>query len=315
MDLKHAIVQELKRIASEIGSTPSRNDYRERSTISERKLRETFGSYSVALTAAGLDPVKKAKPPHPFLRDIRVEIQNVKKSPFTVASDAVSESIDKRIAVVGDLHFPFVNTETLTAFYAFLEKNVPDVIVQVGDLYDMYSHAKFPRSNNVYIPEEELRLGREMAVSFWDTVKRLAPRAECYQLLGNHDVRPFKRILESYPEGAIFFHPNEIFKFDGVKTILDPRTELVINGTAFLHGYRSGLGDHRDYMLMNAVCGHTHKGGVSYRQINGNVLWELNAGFMGDPNSKALGYTPQKITTWTQGWGWIDEWGPRFIHA
>lgn len=55
------------------------------------------------------------------------------------------------------------------------------------------------------------------------------------------------------------------------------------------------------------------KGGVVFRKIRGQTLWELNAGYMADPHAKGLTYTPQRITHWTEGLGWTDEYGPRFI--
>jgi hypothetical protein len=68
-------------------------------------------------------------------------------------------------------------------------------------------------------------------------------------------------------------------------------------------------------MLMSCAVGHSHVGGVAYRSIQGKVLFELNAGLLGDPEAKGLSYTPQKLTRWTLGWGFIDQLGPRFITA
>ena len=91
--------------------------------------------------------------------------------------------------------------------------------------------------------------------------------------------------------------------------------ELIIGDIAVFHGYRSQLGAHRDYTLMNCINGHTHKGGAVFRQIRGSVIWELNSGLAGDPEAKGLTYRPQKITDWTPGFGEVDKKGPRFIPA
>jgi hypothetical protein len=137
------------------------------------------------------------------------------------------------------------------------------------------------------------------------------------QLKGNHDERPVKRTLERQPETEhiIRRHVNNLMTFDGVKLIEDVRQEYIVDGIEFIHGHRSKIGDHRDFALMNAVCGHLHRGGVSYRRIRGQTLWELNAGLVGDPESKALAYTPQKIYDMTPGFGYIWEHGPQFIHV
>ena len=106
----------------------------------------------------------------------------------------------------------------------------------------------------------------------------------------------------------------DMMSFDGVETILDSRQELMLPGDVMVvHGYKSKIGEHRDHALYNAVCGHQHTGGVVYRQIRGRVLWELNAGLAGDPEAKGLTYGAQKINSWTLGFGFLDEYGPRFI--
>jgi hypothetical protein len=123
-----------------------------------------------------------------------------------------------------------------------------------------------------------------------------------------------KRIIEAYPEAELFMDFEKWFKFDGVTTHSDIRQELIINGICFIHGYRSKLGDHRDFNKMSTVVGHSHLGGVNFKNYGSEILFELNAGYIGDPESKALSYTSQKIVNWTHGLGVIDSFGARFIH-
>src|SRR5205814_2052736 len=106
---------------------------------------------------------------------------------------------------------------------------------------------------------------------------------------------------------------DKIMSFDGVKLITDPRQEYEFDDVLTIHGYRTQLGSHRDYSLMKTVHGHSHKGGVVFRRIRGETLWELDVGFTGDAEAKAFGYTPQKIYDGTVGLGWLDGYGPRFI--
>jgi hypothetical protein len=188
--------------------------------------------------------------------------------------------------------------------------------VQVGDLMDRYSHSRFPRSHNVYRPEQEDELARKGAEEMWAEVRKAAPRASLFQLLGNHDLRPLKQVLAAYPQMEKWAEKMlaESMTFEGVKTLHDPREELKLPGNVdVIHGYLGRLGDHRNYTLTNVVHGHTHTGGVVFRQVAGRVLWELDCGLAGDMESKALSYTPQKSTKHTLGWGFLDEYGPRFI--
>jgi hypothetical protein len=136
--------------------------------------------------------------------------------------------------------------------------------------------------------------------------------------MGNHDVRPLRKILEVYPEAEDWINQRltQIFTFEGVKTIMDPREELFIDEETFVfHGNRVQLGAHRDFTLYSCHIGHTHKGGTVFKQLRGKVIYEANSGVAGDPESKGLSYTAQRINDMTPGFGARDKWGPRFIPA
>jgi hypothetical protein len=204
----------------------------------------------------------------------------------------------------------------LDRFYEFVSRQQPEIVIINGDAWDMYCHSKYPRSLNLYNPRDEQELSRKANEVFWQEIQRRAPRAKCYQMLGNHDARPLKKVLEAYPEAETWVEEmlKKMFTFENVTTIHDPRQELMLPGNIMVHhGYRSKLGDHASYSLYNCIVGHTHVGGAVFRTMRGTVRWELNSGVAGDPESKALSYTPQKITNWTPGFGWVDEYGPRFI--
>jgi predicted phosphodiesterase len=228
-----------------------------------------------------------------------------------------SPQIDTTILIAGDIHFPWANLATLERFHAFNREHRPAYVVQVGDLMDMYSYSKFPRSQNIYTPKEEERLARDGAESFFSRIRKDNPECKVYNLRGNHEQRMVKRTLESAPQMEHFVEKylDDLMTFEGVEQVSDPRDILKISGVGFHDGYLGKLGDHRDAALMNMVVGHTHRGGVSYRRIRESVLWELNAGFMGDPESKALSYTSSKIQNYTLGFGYVDKYGPRFIHT
>lgn len=312
MDMRHEITVDLKRVTQELGYVPTRDDYLKHGRFKRPHIDKTFGTYTIALTAAGLKVSKKErnrKLKELFLKDIEQEIPKHKSKPILT-----NRGNFKDIVVIGDTHFPFVCEETLTFIYDFIDAVKPKRCVQIGDLYDLYSHGRFPRSHNVYMPNQEIELAQKQAAEMWLTIQKLSPGIECYQLRGNHDIRPLRKIQEHYPEGEIFFSIDKWFEFDGVKDVGCFRKELILDDIVFHHGYSSRLGAHKEHNLMNTVVGHSHKGGVVYRSLSqGRVLWELNAGYCGDPESKALSYTPQKIVKWTKGFGYVDCYGPRFI--
>lgn len=306
---QHDIICALKDLAIELGRTPTRKEFVQKYKFGDNSCRK-FG-WNILLKAAELEPLYHKLKVTNEIFEINIE-ESLKEY---VPAEQLPRINYTPTLVIGDAHFPFVSESTLEFIYKFAQKNKPKRIVQVGDLYDMYAHSKFPRSQNIYTPDQEEDLGREGAEKMWKTLKSIVPDAECVQLLGNHDVRPVKRTMELNPvsERAVKYWLEKVMTFEGVKTIQDPRQEYIVEGIEFIHGYKSKIGDHRDYALMNAVCGHIHRGGVMFRRIRGQTLWELNAGFIGDPDSKVFGYTPQKIKDYTLGLGWIDEYGPRFI--
>jgi predicted phosphodiesterase len=220
---------------------------------------------------------------------------------------------------LGDIHFPFHHKMVLAIALYLTIKAKPDYIVQVGDLYDRYSAASFPRSFNVFTPKDEMSWSRYYAECMWQALIKHLPNTEMHQILGNHCVRPIKRIMEVAPafEEEMLEALQEQYEFEGVKTTFDTREVLLIDDVGFNHGYLSRLGAHSDYTHMNFVCGHTHRGGCVYRPLEGHlekITWEANAGYLADPYAKGLSYTAlRKATNWTHGILEIDLRGPKFI--
>lgn len=320
MDTQHKIVSHIKNLAADLNRKPTLAEFLASKEITRHQLFKTFPTWRTALNAAGFvaETKKEKRKRIADVFDAEINEPVLKLVPRSAVPDcALSMPGFKTTAILGDMHLPWCNANTLTAFYAFLKlyRHKIKRVVQCGDIFDLFAHAKFSRSRHTYNPYEEITLARKMAIEFWTKVQEIIPGVECYQLLGNHDVRPFKRVLENYPEGEIFFQFDQYYKFNGVQTVFDYRDPLILDGIYFHHFFLSGIGKHRDHFMANAVGGHTHTGGVSFKKIHDKILWELNVGYCGDETSKALSYTATKVTKWTQGWGYIDEWGPRFIPA
>lgn len=219
----------------------------------------------------------------------------------------------KRFIILGDVHAPWVNTKTVQRFHDHLSSQHFDYVIQIGDLYDLYSASKFARTHDLCTPAEELKEAREWAVNFWKQVKKTQKTASCIQLKGNHDERPVKRILEKAPELFSFFDFKKPWEFDGVTTQPTQATHIEIDGVLFQHGHRTKAGDHMRYNLKSTVIGHSHLGSVTYMNHGRGSLYELNVGFCADTQALPLKYTLNTVLRWTQGYGVIDEYGPRFI--
>jgi predicted phosphodiesterase len=314
-NLKIEMLNQLRDLASELRRAPTQNEYMKATGHTRHQILSKFGGLSQMLACIGLsanqNQYQKIDNSIFQVRDLEKHLSDQPRTPQRKASEKV------KIASISDIHWPFHSQRVVDKFLAFIEKHQPDYIFINGDAWDMYSHGKFPRSLNVISPREERDLSRKHNEEFWKEVKKRCPNAKCVQMLGNHEARPMKRIIEEYPEAEDWLKKaiQDEFTFEGVETIFDPRQEYFIGNIAIFHGYRSKLGDHRDYTGFNCIVGHTHRGGTVFKNIRNEVLWELNSGLAGDPLQKGLTYTPQKINEWTQGFAWVDEHGPRFISA
>lgn len=307
----HQVYALVKQLALELNKNPNADEL-QKVGVSKHEIYSKFGGLSALHTACGLEPYANKR------QKITNEIFKVDLVQHLASHE--DKTLRKRkpypkIAALGDLHEPFSHANVKQDFKLFVEKFQPEYIIQVGDAMDQYCASRFARSHNIFTPKQEEEIARKNLEEFWSEMQKAAPKAKCVQLVGNHDLRSVKRTIEVIPalEHWIEKYFLELLTFDNVQTIIDPREEFIIEDIAFHHGYRSKLGDHRDYIHMNFVGGHTHTGGVSFRNIKNQVLWELNCGLAADPTSKGLSYTNQKMNHWTLGYAAIDELGPRFI--
>jgi hypothetical protein len=317
--LQDRIVQAIKAVANDLGHAPSKREFFDHNLgDTQHNVNLAFGLWSEAIKAAGFGVKEKSKPSKIKLIDNSAVVKQTIER--TSERRVISLNHYKKIICIPDAHFPYVDEAALSMIYALIEKEKPDIVIQMGDLIDFYAQSRFPKSLNIYTPKAEWELARHMAAGMWAKIRELAPQAELFQLMGNHCIRPIKRAEESTPEMTHIIEQaiKDTYTFEGVTTIHSPSEELFIQDIAFIHGHYTGIGKHRDYMKMNVVHGHTHKGGVSYKpcwneKMQMKVIWELDCGLIGDPFSKALFYRSQKIHDWTTGCGMVDSMGPRFI--
>lgn len=224
-----------------------------------------------------------------------------------------------KIVAVGDTHFPFSANHVIRWIIQDIIAPDPTIthIIQVGDLYDLMSYSRFPK-RLLLTPQDEVSKARDMAEYFWKRMRDVAPQATRHQILGNHDARLSKRVVEVMPELDHLIRYKDLWSFDNVITTHDERDELVIGDWTFIHGHTKFTKHIEAVDFKNVCTGHTHRGGQhAYRlQIRNQprILQELNCGYVGNPFHEALTYRPlNKYFGWTWGCGVIDEHGGRFI--
>ena len=215
---------------------------------------------------------------------------------------------------VPDLHFPWANQKSLDRLYDVIAEKKPEVVVQLGDLLDQFSHAKFARSYDVIRPDEEVKEGRAAAEAFWKNVRKAAgSKVRMFQLLGNHDARIMKRVYDKYPELASLVDLSKLYRFPNVETMDSERSELQIDGVYYIHGWLTRLGAHCLYYDAPVIHGHTHRAGIFYLPRRNRLIYEMDCGFLGDEKARPLAYCPTLSTRWILSCGWKDDYGPSVI--
>lgn len=220
------------------------------------------------------------------------------------------------VVAIGDIHFPWENASAVRQAIALVKEIQPEYIIQMGDLYDMYSFSKYPRSYNLMTPQAEEQHGRMKAEDYWRAMQKAAPWAKCFQLWGNHDARPVRRVLELLPEAehVVKDHLRKLMSFPGVTLMASEEQELVVDGVHYQHSYLSKVGDTMLQTNLTCCTAHLHRGGVVFRGYEGRVIWELGTGWLGDRRSPVLTYAGRRRAHGTTlGIGVIDSYGPRFV--
>lgn len=311
---KHNLVAKLKEIAIELRRAPTYPEFIEMSGCSHHSIKKYYRNYSILCNSAGLIPYQERRkmPGNDVL--FRADIEEVLKK--YIPERILETPKFPKVLICGDYHAPFQSNYAVAKVLEFAKEFNPDYVIQMGDAYDFLAHSKFPRSHNFYNAKQEEELARAELERFWKCVQIAAPNAKCVQIVGNHDLRPLKRVLETAPNFEHWAEEKwrQLMTFEGVETKYDHREEFEVAGILFTHGFLHSEGRHRDYFMQNVVIGHLHKLWVQYRKVRGQTIWEMSCGFLGDPESKALGYTPSKKANMQLGFALIDQFGPRVIH-
>lgn len=219
-----------------------------------------------------------------------------------------------KVFCIPDLHFPYHNKKALKKVIELIKKEKPDVVIQLGDLLDLYSFSRYEKDANFTSPKSELNRGLKLAEKFWGDVKRAAPKARCIQLIGNHEMRLNKLIARKAPElQHLVKSIQDLYQFKGVKVLKDDRDYIVLDGVVYLHGYLSKNGDHSKFFGASVVHGHSHRVGIVYERKKDGLHFEMDCGHLADEKSLPLQYTQSKMSKWITAVGIVENKQPRII--
>lgn len=197
------------------------------------------------------------------------------------------------IIVASDIHIPFQDQLAVKAFLTYCAKKQPEVIVLNGDVLDMFMLSRFTKGEGRN-PLEEITECRQLL----ETLRALCSNALIYYVIGNHETRLERYVLNKAPELASLVEDVfsilkvQDFKIRGCASLTVNDNLVFKHGT--LLGNKSGLSAIKEMeaSYMSGVSGHTHrlckyiarKSGKKFFWIESGCLCDLNPEYMVNPN-------------------------------
>lgn len=211
---------------------------------------------------------------------------------------------DADIIVASDIHFPYQDDKAVEAFIRYVESRQPKVVVLNGDVLDFYKLSRFSKDPAGKNPAEEIEMCRE----FLKNVRKVAPNSDIYYVIGNHETRLEKYVLDNAPQIACLVdNVFEIIKVDREDMCVKGCASLTVNDTfVFKHGTRlgnkSGLSAIKELEAhyLSGATGHCHKlARFSTRKSGRRFIW-LETGCLCDLNPEYM-----VNADWEQGFAHI----------
>ena len=217
-----------------------------------------------------------------------------------------------RIVVLPDIHVPAHNKLVMWAVKRFLKDYQPHILILIGDVADVFALSRWGKPPRVSADmQNELDETRRLV----DSLIKVSGCLHCFYIMGNHEDR-ILRYLKDPASGVaniLDFRTREpIMSFHGLMGYkkgdpvtfiydLDERSgyggALLINGDMeFHHGFivrpKPGASPRADADRTGRSVshGHTHRAGMTTRDMGSETLRAYEFGHLVDPTHPYLGY-------------------------
>lgn len=192
----------------------------------------------------------------------------------------------KTILCIPDLHMPFENPKAM-GFLSDLKKSLkPDLVIQLGDLIDSHTLARWDAEVDAPGAAEEHEIARERIEDFTG----LFPQG--ILILGNHDIRAYKRMQSS---GIPSLFMKSFKEAMGLSDKWMVGTDAKVDGIYFTHG--DGFSGQQAALRAalafrcSTVIGHVHSfAGIQYSNSPSGQIFGANAGCLIDEKAMAFNY-------------------------
>lgn len=192
--------------------------------------------------------------------------------------------MSKTYLIFGDLHFPFQHPLAFL-FLKELKKLKPDIVIDLGDMFDFYSMSAFKK--NLAEMKGGNQEWEELEASVY-TLAEIFPNLVA--LSGNHHERINSRMADCGIPKKLLKNPFELFDIDWqFKDKYEDKNLVAIHGTQLSGKY--ALQRAIELFRKNIVFGHTHAvQGISYHNNGENVVFAATPGCLVDRESYAQAY-------------------------
>lgn len=230
-----------------------------------------------------------------FIEDIFSDFQEKRKLREKNSEIIKSNTNHYQTFVLGDIHIPFQDDKTIKNVFDCIVDNQPKYLVLIGDILDCYSISKFTKR-----PDKVRNLQDEINIFYklFRELKREIPNTEIHYVLGNHENRLEKLVLENPGLfGLKNLEPEELFRLNELG-IHYHKIKVVIDDFIYYHGdvVRQNAGysakaEYEQHRMHNGITGHTHKASSYYSSYDKEVgqwyengcLCHLEPDYINDP--------------------------------
>lgn len=205
----------------------------------------------------------------------------------------------------------------------FIMERRPEVIVQLGDMWDMGSLCHYDKKSKSFVTrniEADINAGHEAEARMFAPILKFNEQARKYKhktyqplyikILGNHEAR-LDRFLDENPQLESASLNMDVFKtrLNIKEHVIDFKAMAVVDGVAYSHYFVSGVmgrpvASARALITkkcMSATMGHVHTVDVaSTTKPTGEAIRGLIAGSFHDPDHESFA-GPQVDNIWWNG--------------
>lgn len=206
------------------------------------------------------------------------------------------------VVIASDIHIPFQDDAAVRSFIKYCKEKQPEVVVLNGDVLDMFMLSRFTKGEGRN-PLEEMM----MCQGFLDSLRKAVPNADIYYVIGNHENRLEKYVLNKAPELASLIEDvftiikTSDYKVRGCASVTFNDNFVCKHGTYI--GNKSGLSAIKEMenSYMSGATGHVHRGIVYRARKAGRKFVWIETGCLCSLNPEYC-----VLPNWCQGFATVE---------